>query len=259
MSSLLFKSVNVPNINPIKPHRDRTESDDILLIQPDTAPTPGCESYNEYKGECKEHEILPFPSPITLQNIQRLKIGDKIDHRNLVGRFCKATIIEKQGTSFKIHYDGWSDKWDTWTVYQLQERFRFAPIGSISKRPAHRLTTLKVNDLVDINPLWKHPGWKYGRIRKFDTKSRGQIQVSYQCDDVEYRYWTHLDNELEIAEYRTRARVSRAIRDKEGKLELSDTIDSLQTIALTEDTAKLLAALNVRAIELYVVLLFPMF
>ena len=42
---------------------------------------------------------------------KKLKVRDKIDHRDQDGKFVYATIMDKQGTNLKIHYDGWSTKW----------------------------------------------------------------------------------------------------------------------------------------------------
>eukprot|EP01084_Bolivina_argentea_P038454 71086_1 len=61
--------------------------------------------------------IAPFPSHMTLEEANKLQIHDKVDHRDQVGVFVYATVKEKQGTNLKIHYDGWSRKWDTWSDY----------------------------------------------------------------------------------------------------------------------------------------------
>ncbi len=62
-----------------------------------------------------------------------------------------ATVGEKQATNLKIHYDGWSRKWDTWSDFNL-EIHRFAVAASIGKRPSHRFHQLKKGDYVNINP-----------------------------------------------------------------------------------------------------------
>ena len=144
-----------------------------------------------------------FESHMQLQDAFKLKVHDKIDHRDQVGRFVYATVSEKQGTNLKIHYDGWSRKWDTWSDFQ-KEIHRFAKAGSISKRPAHRFKQLKKGDYVDINPTQRHPGWKCGEIRRLDQKS-GQVQVVYESADKNYLYWAHLDNKHEIAEFTSRS------------------------------------------------------
>eukprot|EP00486_Rosalina_sp_Unknown_P003695 CAMPEP_0201577096 /NCGR_PEP_ID=MMETSP0190_2-20130828/23310_1 /ASSEMBLY_ACC=CAM_ASM_000263 /TAXON_ID=37353 /ORGANISM="Rosalina sp." /LENGTH=715 /DNA_ID=CAMNT_0048008757 /DNA_START=120 /DNA_END=2264 /DNA_ORIENTATION=- len=147
--------------------------------------------------------IPSFESHMQLQDAFKLKVHDKIDHRDQVGRFVYATVSEKQGTNLKIHYDGWSRKWDTWSDFQ-KEIHRFAKAGSISKRPAHRFKQLKKGDYVDINPTQRHPGWKCGEIRRLDQKS-GQVQVVYESADKNYLYWAHLDNKFEIAEFTSKS------------------------------------------------------
>ena len=62
--------------------------------------------------------VTPFVPRMTLQQAFELQIGDKIDHRDAVGRFVFATVSEKHGTNLKIHYDGWSRKWDTWSDFR---------------------------------------------------------------------------------------------------------------------------------------------
>ena len=54
----------------------------------------------------------PFQAHMSSQDASKLKVHDKIDHRDQIGRFVYATVSEKQGTNLKIHYDGWSRKWD---------------------------------------------------------------------------------------------------------------------------------------------------
>eukprot|EP01084_Bolivina_argentea_P289361 496862_1 len=91
----------------------------------------------------------------------KLKINDKIDHRDEVGRVTYATVVDKKGTNIKIHYDGWSRKWDIWSDFS-KELYRYAKPRSISKRLAHRFENIKQDDYIDINPTIKHPGWKKG-------------------------------------------------------------------------------------------------
>eukprot|EP00483_Globobulimina_turgida_P003085 UN03090 len=118
---------------------------------------------------------IAFEQHLTLTEADQLQTHNKIDHRDQVGRFVYGTIAEKRGTNLKIHYDGWSRKWDTWSDY-AREIHRFARAGSISSRPAHRFLGLKKSDYVDINPTQRHPGWTTGEIRRLDRKS-GQVQV----------------------------------------------------------------------------------
>lgn len=108
-------------------------------------------------------------------------------------------MVEKRGNNLKIHYDGWSRKWDCYSDYST-EAHRFAKAGSISKRPAHRLHSLDKGDCVDIcidpnaNKDETNLGWKTGRINNFDSKS-GQVQIVYNDDitDSNHLCWVHLD------------------------------------------------------------------
>ena len=149
-----------------------------------------------------------FKSHMQLQDAVKLKVHDKIDHRDNSGRFINATVTEKQGTNLKIHYVG-CDYYeyglvpDVWSDFQ-EELYRFAKPGSISNRPAHRFKELKKGDHIDINPTRTHYGWKCGEIQKLDQKS-GQVQVAYEFADESYLYWAHLDNKQEIAEFRSKA------------------------------------------------------
>ena len=144
-----------------------------------------------------------FPSHMTLRDAHKLKIGDKIDHRDVAGRFVFATVSEKQGTNLKIHYDGWPDKWDIWSDFS-KEIHRFAVAGSISMRPAHRFLNLKIGDFVDINSTQRRSRWKAGVIKRVLPKS-GQVQVAYSMGDNNHLYWIHLDNVSEIAHFKTKA------------------------------------------------------
>ena len=73
------------------------------------------QSISEEKKAPIDQRITPFVPCMTLQQAFELKIGDKIDYRDEVGRFVFATVSEKQGTNLKIHYDGWSRKWNIWS------------------------------------------------------------------------------------------------------------------------------------------------
>ena len=81
---------------------------------------------------------------------------------------------------------------------------RFAKVGTISKRPAHRFKDLKKGDFIDLNPTNRHPGWRVGEIRRLDPKS-GQVQVVYEHQDKNFLYWAHLDNKEEIAEFTSKS------------------------------------------------------
>merc|ERR1719410_1810117 len=53
---------------------------------------------NNDLSQSPKSKMPPFESHMTLQDAFKLKIHDKIDHRDQVGRFVFATVSEKQGT-----------------------------------------------------------------------------------------------------------------------------------------------------------------
>eukprot|EP01083_Nonionella_stella_P304666 1059694_1 len=68
------------------------------------------------KEDDAEHDddIPSFVRHMNMHDVMELSVNDKIDHRDQMGRFVVATVSEKQGSKLRIHYDGWSCKWDTW-------------------------------------------------------------------------------------------------------------------------------------------------
>ena len=76
-----------------------------------------------------EHDFL---GTLSFSDCVKLQIGDHIDHRDDVGRFLLATIVDKDEYKVKIHYEGWNSKWDTWCNYK-SETHRFAAPRSISR------------------------------------------------------------------------------------------------------------------------------
>lgn len=136
--------------------------------------------------------ITPFVPHLTVTEADKLKKGDPIDHRDFEGRFIMATIEDIRGTRCLIHYIGWDRQYDIWSDRRT-EIHRFAKAGSISRRKAQRLFDVKEGVLVDINPLYRCPGWTAGSVERTDSKS-DQVGVRYHGKS----WWTHLDNVNEI-------------------------------------------------------------
>ena len=119
---------------------------------------------------------MSFVPHMSFVEAHKLQIGDKVDHRNVYGKFLTATITHKSKSGmFKIHYDDHiSSTHDTECSY-VNELYRFAKVGSISRRPAHRLKYIKTGSFVDIN-IAQHPGWRKAEVVTVCPLS-GQIQV----------------------------------------------------------------------------------
>eukprot|EP01084_Bolivina_argentea_P240172 403559_1 len=192
-----------------KDQSKKDDSDSSIPISHTSSLIPAIQ-HEEQKKFANMDSFVPH---LTISEAKQLQVHDKLDHRDRVGRFVYGTVVDIQGTNIKIHYDGWSRKWDTWSDYS-NALTRFANPGSISNRPAHRFMQLKKGDYVDINPSGRHPGWKVAEIRRLDHKS-GQVQVVYESLDKNYLYWTHLDNHQEIAEFRTKC-----VGVNQGQLEI---------------------------------------
>eukprot|EP01084_Bolivina_argentea_P055637 101964_1 len=105
----------------------------------------------------ERYSNTPFVSHMSMEDASKLKINDKIDHRDDVGRFIHCTVIDKQNTNLKIRYR------NTWTDFS-KELDRIAKPKSISKRLAHRFEHIKQGDYIDVNPI-RHPGWKIGQVK----------------------------------------------------------------------------------------------
>ena len=177
-------------------------------------------------SENLNNDAHPFPSPLTLKDASNLKVNDKADHCDIVGRFLLATITDKVGTNLKIHYDGWPKKWDIWCDFS-KELHRFAAPKSISKRPAHRFKDLKEKDLIDIQPFTRFPaaGWKPGEISAFDEES-GQIQVWYDQKGKRYLQWAHPDDPTKVAEFRSKSAEPNKKKVCSEKRKLDDNTDN---------------------------------
>eukprot|EP01084_Bolivina_argentea_P006987 13180_1 len=177
----------------------------------------------------KTHEIFTDfkASFIPLDEAKLLKVNDKFDYRDHLGLFKPVSVIKKIDTNLKLK---WKDvslkkrisvnlhekgaettiKPAFWVSY-ANELNNFAKLGAVSKRKSHRFKQLKIGDFVDVNPMYKHPGWKCGRILYVDKVEETQIWVNYEFDDEMHGIWTHLDNQDEIAEFGTKS-------DRQGAL-----------------------------------------
>ena len=118
----------------------------------------------------------PFVPHMSFLEAHRLQVGDKVDHRKPHGKFALATVIAKDPSRpglLQLHYDGQNI---AAVSSYTSELHRFAVAGSISRRPAHRLTEIREGSLVDIHAA-QHPGWRKGEVVRVSSSS-GQIQVT---------------------------------------------------------------------------------
>eukprot|EP01084_Bolivina_argentea_P292468 502800_1 len=113
----------------------------------------------------------PFIAHMSQEEVFKLCINDKIDHRDFVGCFREAIIVGKNKNKLKIHYIGWENSYDKWIdINNKFEIYKISKYKSISKRIKHRFYSLIKGDYIDINPL-NYPGWKIGQVIDLDTNS----------------------------------------------------------------------------------------
>eukprot|EP01083_Nonionella_stella_P315613 1140538_1 len=167
-----------------------------------------------------QQQLTPFHANMTIKQASELKIHDCFDHRDAVGRMVHAQVVDKQGTLLKVHYMGWSRKWDCWCDYS-QNIHRFANEKSISTRKRHRLYGLAKYDYVELNPMRRHPGWKLAEIRRMDKQS-GQIQCVYQMNETNYLYWSHFDDIHEVRPFTNNCDDANTAREDEKEIQNAD-------------------------------------
>lgn len=165
----------------------------------------------------------PFKAHMEAAEVSTLQIGDRFDHRDKFGRYFKAQVADKRGSSICVRYEGWEEKWNIWCDSRV-EPHRFAKYKSVSERPAHRLKDLVAGDMIDV--YTPNIGWKYATIKDLDKDEQtnqlksGQVQVIFsgngpaanivdhegtETTTTEMVRWVHLDNTEECAVFATKA------------------------------------------------------
>eukprot|EP01083_Nonionella_stella_P209032 758090_1 len=142
-------------------------------------------------------------------DLSSLRVGDKIDHRDYKGRWCKATITQKQFIFIKLHYVGWNSQYDCW-IHISEDYEKLAKYGRITRRQVQRkqLQNLKVSDKVLIRlpscHRFHYMSWIKGNV-SYIEEDTGQIKFAYgltSSSDAKYSWWTHPDNMDECKPYR---------------------------------------------------------
>lgn len=143
-----------------------------------------------------------------------LNVNDHIDHRDNVGRFATAIIVDvdERRDKVKLHYIGWQSKWDLWCdVSSKENQIRFCDAGAISTRTLNRTEFFDV-ELKDLRVkcrlarYWyqNHPDvdpagdeWRDAQIKRVDKHS-GQVQLVVRIGNKDYLWWVHLDSIHEV-------------------------------------------------------------
>eukprot|EP01084_Bolivina_argentea_P290497 499007_1 len=164
-----------------------------------------------YNNNDNEEYVSEYKECMSMDEINNLNEGDKIDHRNIFGKFCRATIICKneEKNELQIQYNGWTHQyimdgiWNGWCKINKNTQYKFAKYKSISYRKLHewKFKYLRIGSLVELKPMkqlyHKINDWQCAEIFKIDNKY-GQIQCKYKYNNNIYLYWVHFDNISEI-------------------------------------------------------------
>eukprot|EP01084_Bolivina_argentea_P137828 242740_1 len=150
---------------------------------------------------CSKIRFVPH---MTAYEAEKLTVGDKIDFRYSSGKYFAATIMERRNADNHVRIRAHINGARKTGFLDLKKCFYLiAEYGSITARESHRLKDLTIGCRVNVNPQRKyHSGWTTGVVEEFDICS-GQTLVRYVHRNHSYLYWTHLDNEQEIAEIDT--------------------------------------------------------
>jgi len=104
-------------------------------------------------------EVRPSPeSPwprASLDLPSRLRVGDFVDARDSSGRWYEAVVRSVDAHKVKVHYVGWSSKWDAWIPKSNEEEDREDVAVALSRQDG------RVGGESPPAPLWsKTPRWR---------------------------------------------------------------------------------------------------
>eukprot|EP01084_Bolivina_argentea_P223929 378761_1 len=192
----------------------------------------------------RAHAILVgYPKHLTLERVLQFNENEFVDYRDFNARYLKSQIMQisydegKKHMKFGIHYVGWADKWNVWSIPKYQHR-RYGICGTVSERGLHRdcmryiRTQPPWGDYLEVRPMHLHEHtlfklqhqpndsaldrsyvdrylkWHVAQVILNDSNS-AQIQVIllmqnefgewYKPQPKADLYWVHLDNEDECA------------------------------------------------------------
>ena len=137
---------------------------------------------NSPSGKDRQFECLlelrstldaPWPRK-PLELMQRISVGDFVDAQDVAGKWYEARVTEVQEDSIKVHYMGWSSKWDTslkrWpdsTVSGMANRLLVPmPLWSQAPRWRERVRIGDVVEVRDTSSLVQRPKWYKGVVKK---------------------------------------------------------------------------------------------
>merc|ERR1719471_365077 len=83
-----------------------------------------CSSLNTRTCDFLQGDVLKVtrsPRPLTRNWLKNLEVGDRVDALDYTNHWFTAEIVQKKRengkATYKIHFDGWEDKWDEWIAW----------------------------------------------------------------------------------------------------------------------------------------------
>jgi len=177
-----------------------------------------------------------------IEDALKLQVDDAVDFRYENGRYIVCKVLSKTREQTCGHWvlllhplgEPLSvEKHNRYCTAQI-ELHRLAAPKSVSLRKlrvkSHPMSSVQIDDYVDINPLCEtgpdQYGWTHGRIIKMDATS-AQIKVVF-FNEAAHRHeaqWVHLEDEQEVAPFK-----SKVVQQSESTQSSVDMVDSNQSI-----------------------------
>ena len=146
------------------------------------------------------NDVTAVAPPVSQQWRESMAVGDVIDAKDSEGRWFDSRIVAIEGDRVKVHYNGWSSRWDSW-VDRKDE--------SIQPHLTHTddWRRLKVGDALEMRGPGEKALWYKGFVKEVDGS---RVLVSSHTPNVD-RQWletssehicklgTHIKSELEDA------------------------------------------------------------
>jgi hypothetical protein len=120
----------------------------------------------------------------TLQWRESMAVGDVIDAKDSEGRWFDSRIVAIEGDRVKVHYNGWSSRWDSW-VDRNDE--------SIQPHLTHTddWRRLRVGDVLEIRGPGEKALWYKGFVKEVDGS---RVLVSSHTPNVD-KQWLETSSE----------------------------------------------------------------
>eukprot|EP00523_Entomoneis_sp_CCMP467_P019717 CAMPEP_0168857200 /NCGR_PEP_ID=MMETSP0727-20121128/15605_1 /TAXON_ID=265536 /ORGANISM="Amphiprora sp., Strain CCMP467" /LENGTH=1184 /DNA_ID=CAMNT_0008911817 /DNA_START=100 /DNA_END=3654 /DNA_ORIENTATION=- len=138
----------------------------------------GSERQVECLLELRQSSSAGWPRE-SLELMRRVQVGDFVDAQDVAGKWYEARVCNVTETSVKVHYIGWSSKWDTelkrWPDSHVSglanKLFPPASLWSRTPRWRERLTVGDIVEVRDTSSLLQRPKWYKGEIKRIGKPS----------------------------------------------------------------------------------------